>query len=137
MAEGMFRARVREAGLAHAIHIDSAGTGSWNVGKPPDPRAARTAAGYGIELGGTARQLTSDELDRWDLILVMDDTNYRDVLALGAPADKVRKLRDFDPAGPGDVPDPYYGDEADFHETFRTIQRSLPGLLATLMDATA
>lgn len=132
MAEAMFRAKVREAGLSDAIHIDSAGTGSWNVGKSPDPRATRTAAAYGVELSGTARQLTADEMDHWDLIIVMDDTNYEDVLALGAPADRVSKLRDFDPEGPGDVPDPYYGGEAGFHETYRTIQRCLPGLLAAL-----
>lgn len=132
MAEGMFRAKVREAGLEDAIHVDSAGTGSWNVGKAPDPRAMRTAAEYGVELTGTARQVAAAELDRWDLIVVMDQANYEDVIKLGAPAEKVRKLRDFDPEGPGDVPDPYYGQEDDFHETYRIIQRSLPGLLEEL-----
>src|SRR5690606_37927046 len=52
---------------------------------------------------------------------------------LGAPADKVYKLRDFDPEGPGDVPDPYYGSEAGFHDTYRIIERSLPGLLDALL----
>lgn len=133
MAEAMFRAKVREAGLQAEIEIGSAGTGSWNVGKAPDPRATRTAAGYGVDLSGTARQLAADELDRWDVIVVMDQSNYDDVIALGAPADKVRKLRDFDPEGNGDVPDPYYGEEAGFHETYRIIERSLPGLLAALI----
>lgn len=132
MAEWMFRAKVREAGLEGVIEIDSAGTGSWNIGKAPDPRAVRTAAEYGVELGGRARQLSADELDGWDMIIVMDQSNYDDVLALGAPVDKVRKLRDFDPEGTGDVPDPYYGDEAGFHETYRIIERSLPGLLQAL-----
>ncbi|REJ34078.1 MAG: protein tyrosine phosphatase [Bacillota bacterium] len=133
MAEAMFRAKVREAGLEHVIEIDSAGTGSWNVGKPPDPRAVRTAAHYGVELGGRARQLSAGELSRWDMIIVMDQSNYDDVLGLGAPADKVYKLRDFDPEGPGDVPDPYYGSEAGFHDTYRIIERSLPGLLDALL----
>lgn len=128
----MFRAKVREAGLGDVIEIDSAGTGSWNVGKTPDPRAVRTAAEYGVELSGRARQLSAAELDDWDMLIVMDQSNYDDVIALGAPVDKVRKLRDFDPEGPGDVPDPYYGDESGFHDTYRIIERSLPGLLNAL-----
>jgi len=135
MAEGMFRSKVREAGLGNAIEIDSAGTGSWNVGKAPDPRAVRTAAQYGVQLSGRARQLSADELNDWDMIVVMDQSNYDNVLALGAPPEKVRKLRDFDPEGPGDVPDPYYGDEAGFHDTYRIIDRSLPGLLDALMKS--
>lgn len=129
MAEGMFRAMVAAEGLKDAIVIDSAGTGSWNVGKAPDPRAAATTRRYGVELGGTARQLRADELDRWDFIVVMDDSNYDNVLKLGADPDKVYRMRDFDPQGPGEVPDPYYGDEAGFEETYRTLERSLPGLL--------
>ena len=134
MAEWMFRKKVQDAGLADVIEIDSAGTGNWNVGKSPDPRAVRTAAHYGVEVGGTARQLTADELEQWDLIIVMDQSNYDNVIRLGAPVDKVRKLRDFDPEGQGGVADPYYGDEDGFHETYRVIDRCLPGLLAELQQ---
>lgn len=132
MAEFMFRKMVQEEGLGDVIEVDSAGTGSWHVGRGPDPRAVRTAARYGVEVGGTARQVSPDEWERWDLIVVMDQSNYDDVVALGAPVDKVRKLRDFDPEGPGDVPDPYYGDEKGFHETYRIIDRCLAGLLQAL-----
>lgn len=132
MAEFMFRKMVKEHGLEDVIEVDSAGTGGWHVGRGPDPRTVKAAAHYGVEVGGTARRLSPDELNDWDLIVVMDQSNYEDVLALGAPVDKVRKLRDFDPQGSGDVPDPYYGGETGFHETFRIIERCLPGLLKAL-----
>lgn len=132
MAEGMFRAKVAAAGLKDEFHIESAGTGTWNLGKAPDPRAQRTARQYGVELGGTARLLTETELNEWDAIVVMDDSNYANVLALGADEAKVYKLREFDPEGPGEVPDPYYGEEDGFHDTYRIINRSLPGLLRAL-----
>lgn len=129
MAEGMFRALVAEAGLDEQIIIDSAGTGTWNLGKAPDPRAAATARRHGVSLGGVARQLQADELDRWDFIIVMDDSNYSNVLTLGADEDKLFRMRDFDPEGRGEVPDPYYGEEAGFAETYTVLARSLPGLL--------
>lgn len=132
MAEGMFRAKVEAAGLSDAIAIDSAGTGTWNLGKAPDPRAAATALRYGIKLGGTARQLKPEEVDEWDFIIVMDEKNKRDVLARGADPTRVYMLRDFDPEGPGDVIDPYYGDDDGFEETYRVLDRSLEKLLASV-----
>lgn len=129
MAEGMFRAQVEAAGLGDAVVIDSAGTGTWNLGKAPDPRAAATALRHGVTLGGVARQLKPEEVDEWDFIIVMDGKNKRDVLARGADPERVHMLRDFDPEGPGDVIDPYYGDEDGFEETYRVLQRSLAGLL--------
>lgn len=129
MAEGMFRAKVAAAGLSDAIVVDSAGTGDWNLGKAPDPRAAATARRHGVELAGTARKLAPAELDDWDFIVVMDSNNERDVLALGADRDRVYMLRQFDPEGPGDVIDPYYGDDDGFEETYAMLKRSLPQLL--------
>lgn len=126
----MFRAEAEAAGLAEHFVIDSAGTGTWNLGKSPDPRAATTARRHGIELGGTARQFIASEVDAWDFIIVMDDKNVQDVLSRGADPARVHKLRDFDPEGPGDVIDPYYGDEDGFEETYHMLKRSLPGLLA-------
>jgi len=133
MAEAMFRKKVEEEGLAEVFEIDSAGIGNWHVGEGPDPRAVRAAARYGVAVTHKARQVSRDELDKWDMIVVMDQSNYEAILALGAPADRVRKLRDFDPQGPGDVADPYYGGEESFDETYRTIERCLPGLLKALL----
>lgn len=126
----MFRAEVAAAGLGDAIAIDSAGTGDWNLGKAPDPRATATARRHGVELTGTARKLTPTEVDEWDFIVVMDSNNERDVLSLGADRDRVYMLRQFDPEGPGDVIDPYYGEDEGFEETYAMLKRSLPRLLA-------
>lgn len=134
MAEGMFRAKVEAAGLGDNIVIDSAGTGTWNLGKAPDPRAAATARRHGVELGGTARQISRAEVGDWDFIVVMDGKNKRDVLGLGADGDRVHMLRDFDPEGQGDVIDPYYGDDDGFEQTHHMLKRSLPGLLAAVKE---
>lgn len=132
LAEGVFKAKIAQRGFADAFTVDSAGTGSWHVGHPPDERTVQTARAHGIELDGTARRIRPDELDDWDYIVVMDDANRRDVLALGADPGRVVKLRDFDPAGPGDVPDPYHGDLEAFAQVYTMIDRSLDGFLASI-----
>lgn len=138
-AEAVFRHLVVEAGLEQHFTIDSAGTGDWNVGKPPFPDSSRVAAQHGVTLTGTARQLQTDELSRWDYIVVMDEKNKADVLALQEAANlpaakqpKVVLLRDFDPQGPGIVPDPYGHDEEAFQKAYRQIFRASQGLLAAL-----
>lgn len=132
LAEGVFKAKIAHRGLADAFTVDSAGTGSWHVGHPPDERSRQTARAHGIELEGTARRIRPDELDDWDYIVVMDESNRRDVLALGADPDRVVKLRDFDPEGRGDVPDPYEGDLDAFEQVYAMIDRSLDGFLASI-----
>src|SRR5919112_4579900 len=92
---------VREEGLEDQIEIDSAGTGGWHVGAPPDERATEAARRRSITLEGAARKFSPDDFSRFDLILAMDEENRRDLLAL-APDDearaKVRMLREFDRA---------------------------------------
>ena len=107
-AEGVMRHLVREAGLEDEVEIDSAGTGGWHAGSPPDERATEAARRRGITLEGAARRVEPADFERFDLILAMDAENLREIRSL-APDDearaKVRLLR-----GPGlDVPDPYYG----------------------------
>ena len=109
------RQLVREAGVEASFELDSAGTGGWHAGHPPDERATAAARRRGIALDGAARQVTSADFERHDLILAMDRANLRDLRAV-APGDaaraKVRLLREFDPGSAGapdlDVPDPYY-----------------------------
>ena len=111
-AEGVMRALLREQGIDGRIELDSAGTGSWHAGDPPDERAVEAARGRGIELDGAARQVTAADFDHFDLIVAMDRDNERALLALApdrAARGKVRLLREFDPAsvaaGELDVPD--------------------------------
>jgi protein-tyrosine phosphatase len=138
-AEGVMRALVAEAGLQEEIELDSAGTGAWHVGEPPDARATEAARLRGIVLEGAARQVLAQDFDRFDLILAMDGSNLHGLRQL-APDDetreKVRLLREFDPASADlsdlDVPDPYYDSQRGFEIVLDQVQAACTGLLAQL-----
>jgi protein-tyrosine phosphatase len=92
-------------------------------------------------LAHRARQFQPDWFAARDVILAMDSGHLRDLRDLagraGAPADHVRLIREFDPAGPGDIPDPYYDTIVEFREVRRILERTMPSLLdhlRTLMD---
>jgi protein-tyrosine phosphatase len=130
-AEGVMRRLVAEAGLEDEFVLDSAGTGRWHIGAPPDSRASAAAAARGVELGGHARQVTAEDFERFDLLVAMDRSNRDGLLAI-APSDedrsRVRLLREY-ADGPLDVPDPYYGGDDGFAEVFEIVERCCAGLL--------
>jgi protein-tyrosine phosphatase len=135
-AEGVMRKLVSEAGLQESISLDSAGTGGWHVGEPPDERATRAARRRGIELESVARKVAPDDFARFDLILAMDGSNQHALRQLAPDEDareRVRLLREFDPASAGqrdlDVPDPYYDGEQGFELVLDQIQAACVGLL--------
>jgi protein-tyrosine phosphatase len=139
-AEGVMRHLLSEAGLQDRVEVDSAGTGGWHVGAPPDERATAAARQRGIALDGEARRFDVADFDRYDLILAMDAENRRD-LELLAPDDgaraKVRLLREFDAASAGapadlDVPDPYYGGARGFDDVLDLVEAACRGLLETI-----
>ncbi len=131
---------VEAAGLSDVIEIDSAGTARYHVGDQPDPRTLAEARRRGVPIVHRGRQLSRDELADWDLVLVMDRDNLRDVRRLaGERADigHVRLLRSFDPdaaEGSPDLPDPYYGADAGFADMFDLIEPACRGLLADLVQ---
>jgi protein-tyrosine phosphatase len=137
-AEGVMRALVRDAGLEDEITIDSAGTGGWHVGDPPDRRATKAAHARGITLDGAARQVTVRDFDDYDLLLAMDRENLSGLHALAPDAEamgKVRLLRSYDPASDGvdvDVPDPYYGGPNGFEVVLDQVEAACRGLLDAL-----
>jgi protein-tyrosine phosphatase len=150
-AEGVMRALVAEAGLDGSIELESAGTGSWHAGSPPDARAAGVARSRGMALEGSARQIRREDFQRFDLLLAMDRENLRELVRLAdGPEEraKVKLLREFDPAsaadGPGarvsgelDVPDPYYGAPGGFEEVFDLVQAACEGLLEQIRSGEA
>jgi protein-tyrosine phosphatase len=136
-AEGIMRALVAEAGLGARITIDSAGTGAWHVGHPPDPRSVAAAAQRGIPVGGAARQVRRADFDDFDLLVALDGANARDLRRMAPDARaaaKVRLLREFDPHGDGDldVPDPYYGGSDGFGRVLDLVDAACRGLLDEL-----
>ena len=127
---------LQEEGLTDEIELDSAGTGGWHIGKPPDTRATEAARTRGITLEGRGRRISPEDFDRFDLLLAMDRENLMDVLSLAPDEDargKVKLLREFDPeavaAGDLDVPDPYYGGADGFENVLDLVERACRGLL--------
>jgi protein-tyrosine phosphatase len=135
-AEGVLRHLVRERGLEGEFEIESAGTGGWHVGDPPDSRSVAAARKRGITIDGAARQVQAGDFEDFDLLLAMDRANLR-ALQQMAPDEqaraRVRMLREFDPASAGkrdlDVPDPYYGASGGFEEVLDLVQAASKGLL--------
>lgn len=112
--------------------FDSAGTGNWHVGDPPDSRSTAAAAARGINLGGAARQVNRSDFLHFDLIVAMDRSNRDELLALAPDDDtaaKVRLLREFGDEAELDVPDPYYGGPDGFEEVLDIVDRNLRALL--------
>jgi protein-tyrosine phosphatase len=137
-AEGVMRRLVEDAGLD--IEIDSAGTGAWHAGEPPDRRATLAARSRGITLEGAARQVTADDFRRFDLLIALDRANLRELLAVAPDeeaAEKVRLLREFDPGAGGDldVPDPYYGADRGFETVLDMVVAACRGLIDELRAA--
>jgi protein-tyrosine phosphatase len=135
-AEGVVRHIVERERLGDAIEVESAGTGGWHVGDPPDRRSTAAAAKRGIELSGAARQFRAQDFDDFDLILAMDEENRRNILRLAGDDEqraKVRMFREFDPASRGndnlDVPDPYYGGEDGFDHVLDLVEAAAEGLV--------
>jgi protein-tyrosine phosphatase len=143
-AEGVMRHKLRETDLAEDVDIESAGTGGWHVGHPPDERATTAAGRRGIALEGRAQRFLAGHFEDFDLILAMDSQNLADMRSLAPHADaegKLAMLREFDPlaieAGELDVPDPYYGGERGFEEVLDMVERACDGLIEEIRAARA
>ena len=132
LAEGAARAAFADAGIA--AKLDSAGTGDWHIGHPPDRRAQAEARRRGTDISGLrGRQLAVEDFYRFDLILAADAANLREARAL-APADataRVRLMLDLVPGRRGEsVADPYYGDVGGFAATWDDVSAVAAALVA-------
>lgn len=143
MAEVVFRALVEDAGLDHAISVDSAGTGEWHIGERADRRTVAALSRRGYD-GSThrARQFDPEWFGHRDLVIALDRSHQR-TLNSWAPTqgarERVHLLRSFDPTvGPDaegyelDVPDPYYEGQEAFSAVLTMIESACEGLLETL-----
>lgn len=135
-AEGVFEALVEKEGLGGQISIDSAGTGNWHAGSPPDRRAQAAARLRGIDLSRQrARQAKRDDFNRFDYVIAMDQDNHHDLFRLCPPGDeqKLYLFLEFAPAlNRRDVPDPYYGGDGGFEGVLDMIEAAAQGLLADI-----
>ena len=120
MAEGILSRLAEEEGLNWVV--DSAGTGSWHIGEPPDRRAINTCALKGLDISGQrARQVRSRDLDEFDLILAMDRSNLRDLIQMARSTDRSNKIVAITSFGNdhAEVPDPYY--DGRFEEVYEIL----------------
>ena len=133
MAEFVMKDIVKKAGLESQCHIESAATGTEELGNPVYPPARRKLKEHGIDCSGkTARQLTRADYEKFDLLVGMDSANLRNMQRIcGEDAEeKIHLLMDFT-ARPGDVADPWY--TRDFEVTWRDVLEGCQGLFESIM----
>ena len=123
LAEAALRVEVERLGLE--VEIDSAGTGDWHIGHPPDRRAAAVASRNGIDISHLrARQVAPEDFSRFDHIIALDAQNLANLKAMrpeGSRAE-VSLLLDHVPGREGEaVADPYYGGEEHFDATWNDV----------------
>ncbi|MDJ1170806.1 low molecular weight phosphotyrosine protein phosphatase [Roseofilum sp. BLCC_M154] len=136
-AENIMNHLIAQRGLEDQVICDSAGTGAYHIGSPPDRRMAAAAAQQGIQLKGRARQFQREDFEAFDLILAMDKDNYRNILYLDRGdryKDKVRLMCEFCTRHPNfsEVPDPYYGGPEGFNQVIDLLMDACEGLLDEL-----
>jgi len=132
-AEGFFANALKSSPCRERITIDSAGTHGYHVGHAPDSRAVETAAGFGVDIGGLrARKVNMADFDNYDLIIVMDRSNFEDLKAIQPAGSKatLKMMMNYHPQGqPAEVPDPYYGGMNGFTYMCELLESATAGLL--------
>ncbi len=135
-AAGVFRTMVSRVGLSERFRIDSCGTYSGHLGQPPDRRAHEHALRRGYDIGGMrARLLRPDDFVTFDHLLAMDEGHLRVLRRMATPPtrERVRLFLDFAPNLPTrEIPDPYYGEAADFERALDLIERGAASLLVAV-----
>jgi protein-tyrosine phosphatase len=136
IAQGVFENVLAREGLEEEVFVDSAGTGAWHVGNPPDERAQKSAGLRGLDLSAQrARRISPDDCDAFDYILTMDEDNYSMVFSLCRGSAVVRPFLDFASGSPErEVPDPYYGGSEGFDHVLDLVEEASEGLLADIRE---
>ena len=135
-AHAVFQSKVRQAGLQNKIVVDSAGTGNWHIGDPPDARSVEVAEHNGYDMSGIfARQICTEDIQHFDYILAMDKKNIEEIQR-NRYNNKSNTLDYFlsfsENAEPLEVPDPYFGPEDSFEHVLKLIEDASDGLLDSI-----
>ena len=134
-AEALFIKKIKERGIADRFLVDSAGTGSWHVGKNADSRMRLAAKDRKIDITSKARQISKNDFKKFNYILTMDDSNFNNVMRLkdrelDLDLCKVRKMQEFaNSFHEKEVPDPYFGGEEGFDYVLDILTDSISGFL--------
>ena len=125
LAEGILQSKVNQ----EQIKVDSAGTAGYHVGHLPDERSIEVAKNHGIDISHQrCRKFTVEDFDLFNIIYVMDQSNYQDILMLArniADKQKVQMiLNEVDPNSNQNVPDPYYGGDEGFEKVYQMLNEA-------------
>lgn len=134
-AQGVLRAKLRQAGLHRAVWVDSAGTHGYHTEEPPDPRAVRYAQARGYDIAGLkARPVVAQDFQRFHWMLAMDEGHLA-WLRRKAPSAASLRIELLTAAGgltDPEVPDPYYGPDAGFEHVLDLVERACEGVVERL-----
>lgn len=138
-AEGIMKSLVEKEGMSDDFFIDSAAIGSWHIGQLPDSRMRKCGAEHGYRFDSHARQFQKSDFQHFNLIVVMDNENYRAITSMAssqADKDKVVRIADYltHHREYTTVPDPYYGDYSDFELVIELLEDACQGLLDSIKE---
>ena len=132
-AEAVMKRLIEDEGLIKKIKCDSAGTISYHTGDSPDPRMHAAAANRNINTGGYARQINKNDYKNFNLIITMDEDNYKNVLSMAPPKNfsaEIKKFCNFINApSKTEIPDPYYGGDQGFEEVLDLLEEGCSSLI--------
>ena len=137
-AEAIFIHLINKNSISDQFFVDSAGTGSWHVGKLADSRMRNAAKSREIYITSRARQIKRSDLVKFNYILTMDNSNFQDVMHLKNRESKydfskVMKIQDFaSKFKETEVPDPYFGGESGFNHVLDILEDSVKGFLKSI-----
>jgi len=137
-AEAIFISLIEKKGLSDEFIVDSAGTGSWHIGKKADSRMRIAAEKRDINIFSRARQITSKDFDQFNYILAMDDSNFiniQDLKNRTSPTSfgSIKKIQDFRSIfNEHEVPDPYFGGDEGFDYVLDILEDSVSGFLESI-----
>ena len=137
MADGLMRKKVQDNQLD--VYVDSAGTANYHVGGAPDTRMTATAKSKGIDISGLkARQFIVSDFDAFDLIYVMDQSNYNNVVRLARNKTDIQKVQLILELRTSpheiEVPDPYYGGQDGFEHVYQLLDESTDIIIKRLTN---
>lgn len=137
-AEGIMKHIVEKQGIACDFHIDSAGVSGWHAGELPDRRMRSHGADHGYDFSSRSRQFCTEDFDRFENIVVMDNENYHDIMSMARndhDRQKVSRMTDYTTYHPHhhSVPDPYYGGDKGFELVIELLEDGCTGLLNHLI----
>ena len=137
-AEAIFINLINKKGLNDSFIVDSAGTGSWHIGKKADTRMRVAAQKRGLKILSRARQINAEDFEKFNYIITMDDSNFENIIDLKSRKSlsnfsSINKIQNFRSVFEDrEVPDPYFGGNEGFDNVLDILEDSVSGFLDTI-----